>query len=249
MPLPRSLAELVGHLGLLPGVGPKTAERYAFAIVKRPRAERERLARAIVDADVNLAECARCHNVAEGDPCPVCRDATRDQRLLCVVATERDLLAIEQTGGYHGLYHVLGGVLAPADGVEPHHLTVAHLVSRVADEQPAEVIMALDPTIEGETTMLHLSRLLRDSGSHITRLAKGLPSGSEVTYADELTLGAALAGRREIAVARAADAVPVPIRPHPETVAVQAPPTTIPTDILDAPPTEDAREMAMEKPF
>ncbi len=200
MKLPPSLASLADHFSMLPGVGPKTAERYAFSILKRPRAERERLARAIVEADLNLAECGRCHNIAEGDPCPICRDPGRDLALLCVVATERDLLAIEQTGDFKGRYHVLGGVLAPADGVNAHDLALDHLVTRVADEQPREIIMALDPTIDGEMTMLYVSRLLVGSSARITRLAKGLPSGSEVTYADELTLSDALTGRREVGV-------------------------------------------------
>lgn len=204
---PKTIEDLIVQLGTLPGVGPKTAERYAFSLLKRSRTERERLAAAIVAPDSSLAACSLCRNYTEADPCAICGDPKRDRDLVCVVATEQDLLAIEHTGEYRGLYHILGGTLSPADGVTPEDLTVRELADRIRTVRPREVILALDPTIEGESTMLYLSRQLGPIGSRLTRLARGLPIGSELGYADEITLSDAIAGRRDVATetARAAD--------------------------------------------
>lgn len=199
---PKTIEELITQLGTLPGVGPKTAERYAFALLKRSKSERERLAAAIVAPDAALAACSTCRNYTEADPCPICADPKRDRDLICVVANEQDLLAIEHTAEYRGLYHILGGTLSPADGVTPKELTVRELLDRVADSAPREIILAFDPTVEGESTTLYLTRTLAQSGSRITRLARGLPIGSELGYADEVTLSDAIVGRREIAAAQ-----------------------------------------------
>ncbi len=203
---PKSIEELIVQLGTLPGVGPKTAERYAFALLKRDRTERERLAKAIVAADLKLRVCSVCRNYTETDPCLICGDVKRDRDVICVVANEQDLLAVEHTAEYRGLYHILGGTLSPADGVTPDQLAVRELLARVAEKRPTEVILAFDPTIEGESTMLYLSRLLRSLGLKVTRLARGLPIGSELSYADEITLTDAIRGRRELAAEKAAAA-------------------------------------------
>ncbi len=196
---PKTIEELIGQLGTLPGVGPKTAERYAFALLKRDRAERERLAAAIMATDAALTTCSTCRNYTEADPCAICADPKRDRDVICVVATEQDLLAVEHTGEFRGLYHILGGALSPADGITPRDLTVRELMDRVKTSVPREVILALDPTIEGESTMLYLSRILAPARARLTRLARGLPIGSELGYADEITLSDAFKGRREIA--------------------------------------------------
>lgn len=201
---PKTIEELIAELGTLPGVGPKTAERYAFSLLKRSRGDRERLAKAIVAPDLNLTTCTTCRNYTESDPCAICGDTKRDRDVICVVATEQDLLALEHTGEHRGLYHILGGVLSPADGVTPRELTVRELAERVKASRPREIILAFDPTIEGESTMLYVSRLLAPLGSRLTRLARGLPIGSELGYADEVTLSDAIKGRREIVTERTA---------------------------------------------
>lgn len=197
---PKTIEDLIVQLGTLPGVGPKTAERYAFALLKRTRGERERLAAAITATDSTLTACSTCRNYTESDPCAICTDPKRDRDLVCVVATEQDLLAIEHTAEYRGLYHILGGLLSPADGVTPADLNIRELESRLRASSPREVILALDPTIEGESTMLFLTRALAPLGTRLTRLARGLPIGSELGYADEITLSDAIAGRREVAL-------------------------------------------------
>jgi recombination protein RecR len=196
---PKPIERLIAELGTLPGVGPKTAERYAFSLLKRDANERQRLAEAILAPELAIRACSICRNYTENDPCSVCADPRRERDLICVVATEQDLLAIEHTGEYRGLYHILGGVLSPADGVNPEHLNIRELVARARADRPREIILALDPTIEGEATMLFLSKHLAASGIRLTRLARGLPIGSELGYADEVTLTDAIKGRREMA--------------------------------------------------
>lgn len=195
---PRPIEDLIRELGQLPGVGPKTAERYAFGLLKRSRGERVRLAEAVMAADQSITACSVCRNYTERDPCGICADPKREQGQICVVATEQDLLAVEHTGEYRGRYHILGGLLSPADGVTPDDLTVRELIERVRSESPDEVILALDPTTEGETTMLYLSRVISLVVGRITRLARGLPIGSELGYADDVTLTDALRGRRDM---------------------------------------------------
>jgi recombination protein RecR len=196
---PKPIENLIAELGRLPGVGPKTAERYAFSLLKRHRNERQRLADAILAPDLALKTCSVCRNYTESDPCPVCSDPKRDRDVICVVANEQDLLAVEHTGEYHGLYFILGGILSPADGINPDDLNIRDLVARLRRDHPRELILALDPTVEGEATMLYLSRLLATENVRVTRLARGLPIGSELGYADEITLTDALRGRREMA--------------------------------------------------
>jgi len=219
---PKPIEELIVAFGTLPGVGPKTAERYAFTLLKRPRAERERLAAAILAAASALRACSLCRNYTQADPCAICSDPTRDRETVCVVANEQDLLAVEHTDEYRGLYHILGGTLSPADGILPADLTVSELVRRVQERSPREIILALDPTIEGESTMLYLSRLLGPLGPKVTRLARGLPIGSELGYADEVTITDALKGRREMAGA-------VPAQALTQTPAASQTPTTAQT--------------------
>ena len=205
---PQTIEDLITQLGTLPGVGPKTAERYAFSLLKRSRMERQRIADAIMATDANLTACSTCRNYTESDPCAICTDVKRDRDLVCVVATEQDLLAIESTAEYRGLYHVLGGLLSPADGVTPRELTVRELEQRVRTQLPREVLFALDPTVEGESTTLYLTRMLGSvpavaNATKLTRLARGLPIGSEVGYADEVTLSDAISGRRDVVAPKA----------------------------------------------
>lgn len=195
---PKTIEDLIMQLGTLPGVGPKTAERYAFALLKRNKHERAQLAAAILATDSALTACSTCRNYTEADPCTICADPKRDRDVVCVVATEQDLLAIEHTAEYRGLYHILGGTLSPADGVTPNELTIRELEQRVHASRPREIILAFDPTVEGESTMLYLTRVLGPNGVRLTRLARGLPIGSELGYADEVTLSDAIVGRREI---------------------------------------------------
>jgi recombination protein RecR len=195
---PKTIENLITELGRLPGVGPKTAERYAFALLKRPRADRERLAAAVLAPNAGLMTCSACRNLAEADPCYLCADPKRERDLLCVVATEQDLLAVERTGEYRGLYHVLGGFLSAMEGVTPDDLTVRELAQRVREAPPREILFAFDQTVEGEATVMYLARLLARDGLRLTRLARGLPLGSEINYADELTLTGALRERREM---------------------------------------------------
>jgi recombination protein RecR len=203
---PRPIENLIVELGKLPGVGPKTAERYAFHLLKRGAGERARLAEAVVAPDLTLRTCSVCRNYTETDPCSICGDQRRDRETVCIVANEQDLLAIDHTGEYHGLYHILGGTLSAADGVSPSDLNIRELLERLRRDEPKEIIMALDPTIEGEATMMYLSRLLMPFQVRLTRLARGLPIGSELGYADETTLTDALRGRREISTEKTAAA-------------------------------------------
>jgi len=182
----------------LPGVGPKTAERYAFSLLKRRPEEREALAQSILEVGGALTTCSVCGNYTEKDPCHICADSQRDRAVICVVATEQDLLAVERTSEFRGVYHVLGGVLSPADGITPTELNVRQLLGRLQHETPREIILAFDHTIEGESTMLYLTRAIKAFDIRITRLARGLPIGSEVGYADEITLTDALKGRNEV---------------------------------------------------
>jgi recombination protein RecR len=195
---PEPIEQLINELGHLPGVGPKTAERYAFSLLKRRVEDRERLAQTILNVSGALTTCSTCGNYTEKDPCLICADSRRDRAVVCVVATEQDLLAVERTGEFQGLYHILGGVLSPADGITPTELNVRQLLARLQRETPTEIILAFDHTIEGESTMLYLTRAIKTFNVRITRLARGLPIGSEVGYADEITLSDALKGRSEI---------------------------------------------------
>ena len=190
--------DLIDELGRMPGVGPKSAQRIAFHLLKLPKQDALRLARVIVEAKERVAFCDTCFNIAEGDRCGICADPRRDQTVLCVVEEPRDLVAVERTGEFHGRYHVLQGAISPIEGVGPDQLRVKELLARLEPEGVVEVILCTNPNIEGEATAMYLSRLLTPLGLDVTRIARGLPMGGDLEYADELTLGQALEGRRAL---------------------------------------------------
>ena len=190
--------DLIDELGRLPGIGPKSAQRIAFHLLKLPKEDALRLARVIGEVKEKVSFCERCFNVAEGKECDICLDARRDTTLLCVVEEPRDIAALEKTQDYRGRYHVLQGALNPIEGVGPDQLRIRELVRRLGDEEIAEVILCTNPNLEGDATAMYLSRQLRPLGIKVTRLASGLPVGGDLEYADELTLGRALEGRREV---------------------------------------------------
>ncbi len=174
------------------------AWRIAFYLLKTDAADAKRLARAIEDAKDRVRWCTRCYNIAEGDLCGFCRDERRDTHLICVVEEPRDIVAIERTGEFPGRYHVLQGAISPIEGIGPEQLRVKELLARISDEGVTEVILATNPNIEGEATAMYLARLLKPLGLRVTRIASGLPVGGDLEYADEVTLGRALEGRREV---------------------------------------------------
>ena len=190
--------ELIDELGRLPGVGPKSAQRIAFHLLKLPKEDALRLARAISEVKDKVAFCGRCFNVAEGDECGLCADSRRDATVLCVVEEPRDIVAIEKTQEYRGRYHVLQGAISPIDGIGPEQLRIKELLARLEPEGIVEVILCTNPNIEGEATAMYLARLLKPLGTRVTRIASGLPVGGDLEYADELTLGRALEGRRDV---------------------------------------------------
>lgn len=190
--------DLIDELGRLPGVGPKSAQRIAFHIVQTESYDPSRLASILSDVREKVRFCARCGNVAEQELCSICRDARRDQALICVVEEAKDVVAIERTREFRGLYHVLGGAISPIDGIGPDDLRITQLVQRLADGTVTEVIIATDPNLEGEATATYLTRLLVQPNLRVTRLASGLPVGGDLEYADEVTLGRAFEGRRSV---------------------------------------------------
>jgi len=192
------IARLVCELGKLPGVGEKTAARLAFHILRAPEADAAALASAISELRAKIRLCSLCWDFTEQDPCSICRDQRRDASLLCVVAHPQDVLAIERTGGYRGRYHVLHGVLSPLEGIGPDDLRVAELVQRCGGNDLREVIVATNPSVEGETTAIYLAKLIRPLGVRTSRIATGVPMGGELEYADRLTLARAIDGRREL---------------------------------------------------
>jgi recombination protein RecR len=190
--------DLIDELGRLPGVGPKSAQRIAFHLLKVEPADAERLARAIHEVKAKVHFCKVCFNVAEGELCRICRDPRRDPSLVCVVEEPRDLVAIERTQEFKGRYHVLGGAISPIEGIGPDDLRIRELLRRLESEGVGEVILATNPNIEGEATAMYLARLLTPLGVRVTRIASGLPVGGDLEYADEITLGRAFAGRRDM---------------------------------------------------
>jgi recombination protein RecR len=190
--------DLITELGRLPGVGPKSAQRIAFHLLKLPAEDALRLARAITEMKARVTLCTRCFNVAEGPECEVCTDPRRERQLLCVVEEPRDIVAVEKTHEFRGRYHVLQGAISPIEGIGPEQLKVRELLARLAPEGITEVILCTNPNIEGEATAMYLARLLAPLGLKVTRIASGLPVGGDLEYADELTLGRALEGRREV---------------------------------------------------
>jgi recombination protein RecR len=201
-----AVQDLIDELGRLPGIGPKSAQRIAFHLLKLSPEDAGRLARSITVVKEKVSWCRRCYNIAESDPgadgetveCEICQDARRDTSVLCVVEEPRDVVAIEKTREYRGRYHVLQGAISPIDGIGPDRLRVRELLARLDPEGIKEVILCTNPNIEGDATALYLASLLKDLPIKVTRIASGLPVGGDLEYADELTLGRALEGRREV---------------------------------------------------
>lgn len=192
----QSVERLIGELSRLPGIGRKTAQRLTFWILKMKKQDAERLAKTILEVKEKVIRCSICSNITETDPCHVCSDPKRDRSIICVVEEANDILALEKSGAYRGLYHVLQGVLSPLDGVGPDQLRFKELVSRLKDDIK-EVIIATNPNVEGEATAVYISRLIKPSNIKVTRIARGLPIGSDIEYADQNTLSKALQGRQE----------------------------------------------------
>ena len=192
------IARLVCELAKLPGVGEKTAARLAFHILRAPTEDAAALASAITDLRAKIRLCTECWDFTEENPCEICRDQRRDRALLCAVAHPQDVIAIERTGGYRGRYHVLHGVLSPLDGIGPEDLRIAELIRRCGQGDLREVIVATNPSVEGETTAIYLAKLIRPLGVRVSRIATGVPMGGELEYADRLTLARAIDGRREL---------------------------------------------------
>jgi recombination protein RecR len=193
-----AVQDLIDELGRLPGIGPKSAPRIAFHLLKLSKEDAVRLATAITEAKARVTFCRRCYNVSEGEECELCASPDREAGLLCVVEEPRDVVAVEKTHEFKGRYHVLQGAISPIEGVGPEQLRVKELLARLEPEEITEVILCTNPNIEGEATAMYLARLLKPLGIRVTRIASGLPVGGDLEYADELTLGRALEGRRDV---------------------------------------------------
>ncbi|MFN6122152.1 MAG: recombination mediator RecR [Actinomycetes bacterium] len=189
---------LIDELGRLPGIGPKSAQRIAFHLLKVPADDVARLASALTEAKAKVRFCARCWNIADAELCPICSDERRDPSTVCVVEEARDIVAIERTGEFRGRYHVLLGAMSPLEGIGPEQLKVKELFARIEPEGITEVILCTNPNTEGEVTAMYLARMLQPFGVRVTRIASGLPVGGDLEYADGLTLGRALEGRRDV---------------------------------------------------
>ena len=198
MPYALPLAHLIAELERLPGIGPKSAQRLAFHLLRVPKDEARDLAEAILQVKEKIANCRVCHDFTDKEVCAICDDPRRDESVLCVVADPTDLAAIERTHEFRGRYHVLGGVISPMDGIGPEMLNLRDLVSRTAEGVITEVILATNPTVEGDTTAMYVARLLKPFGVKVTKIAFGLPVGGDLDYADQATLIQALDGRREL---------------------------------------------------
>lgn len=198
MSLPEPLIDLIEQLRRLPGIGAKGAQRLAFHILKTPREDSERLCDAIRGVKERVTYCSVCNNITDADPCMFCSGPSRDQRVICVVEEAQNVNVVEKTGGFKGAYHVLMGVLSPLEGVGPDDLKIKGLLARVSAGRVDEVILATSPTVEGEATALYLARLLKPLGVKVTRIAMGIPVGSDLEYADEITMTRAMEGRREV---------------------------------------------------
>lgn len=194
----QSLNKLIDELAKLPGIGTKTAERLAFHILRTEKNEALLLTDAITKLKNSIKQCKQCHNLSESDLCSICRDAKRDKSIICVVEQFKDLIALEKTGLCKWVYHVLGGHIAPLDGIEPQDLTIEHLIERVRVGKVSEVVMATNPTVEGDGTALYISSLIKPMGIKVTRLARGLPGGSQIEYAGGAVLTDAILGRCEL---------------------------------------------------
>ena len=195
--LPASLERVINEFGKLPGIGPKTAQRLAFYLLKKDSLDINGLADAVRALKTDITFCSQCHNMADGDPCSICSDPNRDHTLICVVEEPLDAMALDKTGQFKGVFHVLGGVLNPMEGIGADQLNISDLYKRVTDLNIKEIIIATNPTLEGETTAMHIAKSLNGLEVKITRIARGLPMGGDLEYADEITLSRALEGRRD----------------------------------------------------
>lgn len=194
----KPLAKLIEYFQKLPSIGPKTAQRLALYLLKMDVAEVENFANAMIEAKTTIKYCSTCYNISSTDPCEICSSISRSKDLICVVAEAKDLIAIEKTNEFNGLYHVLGGLISPIDGVGPEDIKIKELLTRVHQNDIKEIILALNPSVEGEATALYLSKLLKPFGIKVSRIAYGIPIGSELEYTDELTLIRALETRVEV---------------------------------------------------
>ena len=196
---PKSIAALIEHFQKFPSVGPKSAQRMAFYMLRMPESEVQKFAQAILDAKRNTRTCEICFNLSTTSPCEICTNPKRDRSTICVVAETKDLIAIEKTNEFKGLYHVLQGLISPMDGIGADDIKIKELLSRLTSEEVKEIILALPPSVEGEATSLYLTKLIKPFGIKISRIAFGLPVGADLEYADEITIAKAIEGRREIA--------------------------------------------------
>ena len=194
----KPLAQLIEFFQKFPGIGPKSAQRMAFHLLKMPLGEVQRFSKILVEAKENIHYCNVCFNMSASNPCEICSDSRRDNSVICVVAETKDLIAIEKTREYKGLYHVLQGTLSPLDGIGVEDIRIKELLNRVTDENVKEIILALSPSVEGEATSMYLTKLIKPFNIKISRIAFGLPIGSDLEYADEITLAKAIEGRRII---------------------------------------------------
>lgn len=195
---PKSIASLIEHFQKFPTVGPKSAQRMAFYLLRMPKSEVEKFAQSMLDAKENTKTCEICFNLSSTSPCEICTSPQRDKSTICVVAETKDLIAIEKTNEYKGLYHVLQGLISPMDGIGADDIRIKELLNRLTDENVKEVILALSPSVEGEATSLYLNKLIKPFGIKISRIAFGLPVGADLEYADEITIAKAIEGRREL---------------------------------------------------
>lgn len=195
---PKSIASLIEHFQKFPSVGPKSAQRMAFYLLRMPKSEVEKFAQSMLNAKENTKTCEICFNLSSTSPCEICTSPQRDKSTICVVAETKDLIAIEKTNEYKGLYHVLQGLISPMDGIGADDIRIKELLNRLTDENVKEVILALSPSVEGEATSLYLNKLIKPFGIKISRIAFGLPVGADLEYADEITIAKAIEGRREL---------------------------------------------------
>ena len=195
---PKSIAALIEHFQKFPSVGPKSAQRMAFYLLRMPINEVEKFAQSMIDAKQNTKTCEVCFNLSSTSPCEICQSSQRDKSTICVVAETKDLIAIEKTNEYKGQYHVLQGLISPLDGIGADDIRIKELLNRLTDDRVKEVILALSPSVEGEATSLYLNKLIKPFGIKISRIAFGLPVGADLEYADEITIAKAIEGRREI---------------------------------------------------
>jgi len=196
--IPEPVNRLIEAFAQLPGIGPKTASRLTFYLLRRPAEQTEALADAVRDLKQRIVFCSTCFNITEASPCPICSDERRDRSIICVVEEPLDVLAIDRTGEYRGLYHVLHGAISPVEGIGPDELRINELISRLRAEPVREVLLATNPNLEGEATAMYVARLLQPLAVRVTRLARGLPVGGDLEYADTVTLSRALEGRQEM---------------------------------------------------